>query len=54
MPRVLGRDDCTFLGVFDGTVGDVAADFVHNHLADAVCQNEVRQLAARLVRVQLT
>ena len=37
MPRVGGNDDVCFLGVFDGTVGDDAADFVHLHLQDAMC-----------------
>lgn len=32
-PRLFGRDDVSFFGVFDGTVGDFAADFVHVHLA---------------------
>jgi len=30
-PRVMGRDDISVLCVFDGTVGDHAADFCHQH-----------------------
>lgn len=41
IPSVLGRDDLAFLGVFDGTVGDTAADFVHMHLADSICGHKV-------------
>ena len=37
MPRVSGQDDVCFLGVFDGTVGDFAADFVHLAIQDALC-----------------
>lgn len=37
IPRVFGRDDVVFLGVFDGTVGDTAAEFVHHAMGEAVC-----------------
>ena len=37
VPRVAGQDDVCFLGVFDGTVGDFAADFVHLAIQDALC-----------------
>lgn len=37
VPRVFDKDDVLFLGVFDGTVGDYASEFVHHAVADAVC-----------------
>lgn len=44
VPHVFGRDDATFLGVFDGTVGEHASDFVHHVIAAQVCGHEVRGL----------
>jgi hypothetical protein len=34
VPRVHNRDDIMFLGIFDGTVGDFAADTVHATISD--------------------
>lgn len=31
IPRIGTAKDCSFFGVFDGTVGDVASDFVHKY-----------------------
>lgn len=36
LPAVGGNDDITFLAVFDGTVGEHAADFVHHTIGDAI------------------
>lgn len=33
------RDDCSFCGVFDGTVGDDASDFVCNNILTHLCKN---------------
>jgi len=44
---VFGRDDVTFLGVFDGTVGDNAAEFVHLNIVDHICGHPVRARRAR-------
>lgn len=44
MPRVLDRDDVAFVGVFDGTVGDHAADFVHHNICDHILGHKVRSL----------
>ena len=46
VPAVFNRDDICFLGVFDGTVGDHAADYVHTTIADAVVSSPVRVTAA--------
>jgi serine/threonine protein phosphatase PrpC len=40
---VVGRDDVTFIGVFDGTVGDNASDFAHHYLADNICLGKVSE-----------
>lgn len=42
VPRVSGNDAVAFLGVFDGTVGDHAAEYVHATIADNVCNSKVR------------
>lgn len=42
-PRLLGRDDLQFYGVFDGTVGDFASDYVHT----TILLNCVRSLPFR-------
>lgn len=36
-PKVLGNEDVLFAGVFDGTVGEYAADFSHFHAAENIC-----------------
>ena len=35
----LFRDDCSFCGVFDGTVGDDAADFVNQNIVSHLCSH---------------
>lgn len=40
VPSVHGRSDVTFAGVFDGTVGDHAAQFVHHIIGDVVCNSK--------------
>lgn len=42
-PRLLGRDDLQFYGVFDGTVGDFTSDYVHT----TILLNTVRSLPFR-------
>jgi hypothetical protein len=42
VPTGYGRDDVAFFGVFDGTVGDVASEFVHLHAANNILGSEVR------------
>mmetsp|Transcript_54780 Transcript_54780/g.132111 ORF Transcript_54780/g.132111 Transcript_54780/m.132111 type:complete len:357 (+) Transcript_54780:81-1151(+) len=42
-PRLLGRDDLQFYGVFDGTVGDFTSDYVHT----TILLNCVRSLPFR-------
>jgi serine/threonine protein phosphatase PrpC len=36
MPAVLGHEDVSFLAVFDGTVGEHAADFVHHNIHEHI------------------
>ena len=36
IPSVFSREDVTFLGVFDGTVGDHAADYVQTAIAESI------------------
>lgn len=43
VPRVLGRDDVYFFGVFDGTVGDLAAAFVNTELPQKMLGAQVRK-----------
>ena len=38
--KVLGHDDVIFAGVFDGTVGDHAAEFVHSVIAENILGNK--------------
>jgi len=47
VPSVYGREDVVFLGVFDGTVGDHAADYVHATIAEHVCGSKVGVVWAR-------
>jgi hypothetical protein len=41
VPRVHGRDDIMFFGIFDGTVGDFASDTVHLTIAENICNSKV-------------
>ena len=41
LPKVFGRDDVSFFGVFDGTVGDHAADYVHTSIVEHICGSKV-------------
>lgn len=43
VPRVHGREDLMFLGIFDGTVGDYAADTIHLTIADYMLNSKVRK-----------
>lgn len=43
VPKVFGDENAMFFGVFDGTVGDYAAEFVHLHAAQNICGGKVRR-----------
>lgn len=42
----MGHESVAFMGVFDGTVGSFAADFVHAHIAATLIEAQVRLRAA--------